>query len=103
MLFRSLARPAPPSSGREPPRFLPPKSDVRRDGGAVDAVDAGKLTDAPAGFVVGDQRLHLVREQAPLDAAQLADVRTPRILTKAALGRVNRRVLAFLAEPDVTT
>ena len=51
-----------------------------RDRRAMDAVDPRQLPDPSTALVVGDQRLNLGRGQAPLDAAQLADVGTPRIL-----------------------
>jgi len=41
---------------------------------------ARQLPDPSTALVVGDQRLNLGGGQAPLDAAQLADVGTPRIL-----------------------
>ena len=46
----------------------------------MDAVDLGQLTDPTASFVLRDQSLDLDRGQPALDAAQLADVGTPRIL-----------------------
>jgi hypothetical protein len=46
----------------------------------MDAVDPRLLPGPSIRVVVGNQRLRLGRGQAPLDATQLADVGTPRIL-----------------------
>ena len=42
----------------------------------MDAIDPSQFADTPTGLIVGQQRLYLDRGQAPLDLAQLADVRT---------------------------
>jgi hypothetical protein len=62
----------------------------------VDAVDLGQLPDTPAGLVVGQQRLDLVRGQAPQHAAQLSDVRTPRILEL----RISPRLVGLTDPPE---
>jgi hypothetical protein len=46
----------------------------------VDAIDLGQLADPTTSFVLRDQSFDLDRGWVPLDTAQLADVRTPRIL-----------------------
>lgn len=51
-------------------------SDVRGHRGAVDAVGPWQFAHPPVGLVVGQQPFDLGRGQAPLDAAQLADVRS---------------------------
>ncbi len=59
---------------------LPGPSDVGGDRCAVNAIDLRQLAEPSTSLVVGQQSLDLRLREPPLDAAQLADIGTPRIL-----------------------
>jgi hypothetical protein len=48
------------------------------DRSAVEAIDPRQLTGPSTSLIAGQQRLDLDRGRTSLDAAQFADVRTPR-------------------------
>ena len=79
-----VARAASSARSGQPAVGLARLSDMGGDRGAVDAINLGELADPAADPKVGQQSLDLDRGETSLDAAQLTNVRTPRILKSRA-------------------